>query len=41
MPSPYNRWWGDDHWRRLFDSEVAYGDDADGLTIGFEPVPPG
>jgi hypothetical protein len=41
VPSPYNRWWDNDHWRRLFDSEVAYGDDDDGLTIGFEPVPPG
>jgi hypothetical protein len=41
VPSPYNRWWDNDHWRRLFDPEVAYGDDADGLTISFEPVPPG
>lgn len=41
VPSPYNRWWDNEDWRGLFGYEVAYGDEADGLTISFDPSPPG
>jgi len=41
VPSPYNRWWDNDTWRGLFDYDVQYGDHTDGLTISFEPAPPG
>ena len=41
VPSQYNRWWDNDTWRGLFDYDVQYGDHTDGLTISFEPAPPG
>jgi hypothetical protein len=41
VPSQYNRWWDNDSWRGLFGYDVAYGDDTNGLTISFEPAPPG
>jgi hypothetical protein len=41
VPSLYNRWWHNDTWRGLFDYDVKYGDDTNGLTIRFEPAPPG
>ena len=40
VSSRYNRWWDNDDWRRLFGYEVEYGDDADGLTVSFEPIRP-
>ena len=41
VPSRYNRWWDNDTWRGLFDYGVEYGDHTDGLTISFNPAPPG
>jgi hypothetical protein len=41
VPSPYNRWWDNDTWRGLFGYDVKYGDDTNGLTIRFDPAPPG
>jgi len=39
VPSTYSRWWDDPAWKGIAHYETLYGDETDGLTCTFEPVP--
>jgi hypothetical protein len=38
VPSTFNKWWENKEWRDLFDYDVEYGDETDGLTVSFDPA---
>lgn len=38
VPSTFNEWWRNEDWRALFDYDVEYGDEIEGLTVSFEPA---
>ena len=36
VPSTYNEWWSDEHWKEEFEYSAQYGDPVSGLLLKFE-----